>query len=160
MNPVLAELIGRFRSAQDRGVGVVDERLGPALGVRRPASNREWVAICAESGLYYLRRIDGIGVYAHGYGIELILDGVTIDFDWGDAGEPDGFDAWRLWNFAQVNRLALDCGSHARVRAWLEESAALGELTADESLYYSPAHRASRPESRRLSDSPARRPPA
>jgi hypothetical protein len=142
MNPVLADMIRRFRSAQDRGVAAIVEVLGPALGVRLPALNREWVTICAESGLYKVRRVNGLGVYAHGYGIELTLDGVRIDFDWGDAGEPDGFDAWRLWNFVQVNEIAVDCGGYAQVRSWLEEAAVRGELTRDTCLYYSPAHRA------------------
>jgi hypothetical protein len=145
MNPVLADMIGRFRAAQDRGVVAIVEVLDPALGVRLPASNREWVTICAESGLYKVRRVDGLVVYAHGYGIELTLDGVTIDFDWGDAGEPDGFDAWRLWNFVQVNKIAADCEGYARVRSWLEEAAARGQLTRDTCLYYSPAHRARLP---------------
>jgi hypothetical protein len=82
MNPVLADMIARFRSAQDRGVAAVAEVLGPVLGVRLPASNREWVSICAECGLCgVVRHVNGIGVYAHGNGIELVLDEVTIDFD-------------------------------------------------------------------------------
>jgi hypothetical protein len=145
MNPVLADMIGRFRSSQDRGVAAIVQLLGPPLGVRPPASNREWVTICARSGLYKVRRVNGLGVYAHGYGIELTLDGVMIAFDWGDAGEPDGFGAWRLWNFAQANKIAADCVGYAQVRSWLEEAAARGELTRDTCLYYSPAHRARLP---------------
>ena len=142
MNPVLVDIIEPFRSAQDRGVAAIAEILGPALGVRLPASNREWVSICAECGLHKGRRVNGLGVYAHGYGIELTLDGLSIDFDWGDSGEPDGFDAWRLWNFVQVNKIATYCGSYDQVRSWLEEAAARGELTRDTCLSYSPGHRA------------------
>jgi len=145
MNPVLAEMIGRFRSAQDRGVAFVTDVLGPALGVRRPASNREWVAICGDCGLLKRRHLEGVEVYAHGFGIELIFDGLTIDFDWGDRGEPDGFDGWRLWYFCQTNAIKVDCGSCSQVRSWLEEAVVLGELTKDRLLYYSPDHRATRP---------------
>jgi hypothetical protein len=141
MNPVLADMIGRFRAAQDRGVAAIVEALGPALGVRLPASNREWVTICAETRLYKVRRVNGLGVYAHGYGVELTLDGVTVDFDWGDAGEPDGFDAWRLWYFVQANKIAVDCRGYSQVRSWLEKAAARDELTRDTCLYYSPVHR-------------------
>jgi len=142
MHHVLADMIARFRDAQDRAVGVLVGVLADTLGIRVPTSNREWVTICAECGLYNTRRVNGIEVYAHGFGIELVLDGVTIDFDWGDAGEPDGFDAWRLWNFIRVNELPVACDSYAQVRSWLEEAAASGELTRDQLLYYSPAHRA------------------
>lgn len=141
MNPVLADMIARFRSAQDRGAAVVEKVLGPAFGVRLPATNREWVTICEQCGLYKVRHVNDIGVYAHGFGIELVLDGVTIDFDWGDSGEPDGFDAWRLWNFVRENGIAVKCGRVSQVRTWLEEAAALGELDQDRLLYYSPMHR-------------------
>jgi hypothetical protein len=120
MNPILADMIARFRAAQDRGVAVVSDVLGPALGIRLPASNREWVAICGEPGLYKIRHLNGIEVYAHGFGIELAFDGLVIDFDWGDAGEPDGFDSWRLWNFVRVNGIDVECRSQAEVRTWLE----------------------------------------
>jgi len=145
MNPILADMIGRFRSAQDRGVAVIAEVLGPEFGARLPATNREWVTICEECGLYEVRHVDDVGVYAHGYGIELALDGLTIDFDWGDSGEPDGFDTWRLWNFARVNGVAVDGVDFSHVRSWLGEAAACGELTQDSQLYYSPTHRARPP---------------
>ena len=145
MHPVLANLINRFRAAQDYGVTLVRDVLGSAVGVRLPTSNHEWVTICAECGLYQIDWVSGIEVYAHGYGIELIVDGLTIDFDWGDHGEPDGFDCWRLWNFARGNGLPLPCESSVQVRSWLEEAAARGELTRDTHLYYSPRHRASPP---------------
>jgi Domain of unknown function (DUF6896) len=139
----LEEMIRQFRAAQGRGVAVVASVLRNELGVRLPKSNREWVSICAECGLLWSpQEVGGIQVYAHGYGIELMVDGLNIDFDWGDAGEPDGFDAWRLWNFYQVNGLPLPCESYVQLSSWLEEAAEHGELTKDELLYYSPLHRA------------------
>jgi hypothetical protein len=142
MNPILQEIIARFRAAQDRGVAAVVGVLGPTLGVRLPASNREWVAICSESGLYHVRRVNGLEVYAHGYGLEIAFPDVTIDFDWGDEGEPDGFDAWRLWNFVRENQPDVPCESHLQMIAWLEEAHEGRKLTRDRHLYYSPAHRA------------------
>jgi len=144
MNPILADAIARFRAAQDRGVAAVLEVLGPTLGVRLPASNCEWVSICAECGLYGVRWVNGIEVYAHGYGIELALPDVTIDFDWGDEGEPDGFDAWRLWNFVRENRLDVKCDGHLQMISWLEQAHQCRKLTMDRHLYYSPAHRAAK----------------
>jgi hypothetical protein len=132
----------RFRAAQDRGVAFIVEVLVPAFGVQLPDSPVEWVKISAETGLYNVRRVKDVEVYAHGFGVELIFDGLTIDFDWGEAGEPDGFDLWRLWNFARLNPCGAPCPEHAEVRAWVEEAAAAGELRRDRYLYYSPAHRA------------------
>jgi hypothetical protein len=142
MHTGLLTLIERFREAQDRGVAFIVNVLGPTLGVRLPTSPSDWVAICGETGLYNVRWINGVEVYSHGYGIELVIDGLTIDFDWGEAGDPDGFDEWWLWNFARLNPSLVPCPEHAQVRTWIEEAAASGMLVRDCYLYYSPAHRA------------------
>jgi hypothetical protein len=142
MHPSLVTLIERFREAQDRGVAFIVDVLGPALGVRLPKSPTEWVTICGETGLYNVRWVNGVEVYSHGYGIELSFGGLTIDFDWGEAGEPDGFDGWWLWNFARLNPCNSPCPERAQVRLWIENAATAGELTRDLYLYYSAAHRA------------------
>jgi uncharacterized protein DUF6896 len=162
MHPILADTIQRFRDAQDRGVEAIVEVLGGTLGVRLPASNREWGAICVECGLHHVRWINGINVYVHGYGIELIFPDITIDFDWGDSGESDGFDTWRLWNFLCVNKVNEGHPYYAQIKSWLdnrgsggsegylqieswlEEAHECGELTRDRCLYYSRAHRSPR----------------
>jgi hypothetical protein len=95
--------------------------------------------------LYNVRWINGGEVYSHGYGIELVIDGVTIDFDWGERGESDGFDVWRLYNFARLNPAIVARVPHAQVREWMEEALAAGELVEDRYLCYSPRHRARRP---------------
>lgn len=118
--------------------------LGPTLGVRLPRSPGEWVAICGETSLHNVRRLNGVEVYAHGYGIELGFGGLTIDFDWGEFGEADGFDVWRLWNFARLNPCDAPCPTHSQVKTWVEAAVAAGELTRDRYLYYAPAHRAER----------------
>jgi hypothetical protein len=142
MDARLVELIPQFRVAQDRGVRAVVEVLGPTLGVRLPSSNRHWVSICAETGLYGVQWVNGIEVYAHGYGIEFTFPDLSIDFDWGDNGEPDGFDGWRLWLFARMNRMVLASRSSVQVSEWLEQVAERNELVRDTHLYYSPSHRA------------------
>jgi hypothetical protein len=87
--------------------------------------------------------VNGIEVYAHGYGIELIFPDLTIDFDWGEEGEPDGFDNWWLWNFIRSNKIDAACESCLQIRSWLEEAYQRGELIRDFSgLYYAPDHRA------------------
>ncbi|HZF51497.1 MAG TPA: hypothetical protein VE093_22730, partial [Polyangiaceae bacterium] len=39
----------------------------------------------------------------HGVGCRATVDGVEVDFDFGPDGRTDGFEAWRLWYFAQQN---------------------------------------------------------
>ena len=148
MHPDLANLIGKFRAAQDRAVAFIAGTLRDVLGVRLPISNREWVAICGETGLHGVRRVNGVEVYCHGYGIELTFPDLSIDFDWGDHGEPDGFDWWRLHFFSYFNPKVVPFAARDDVRGWLEGAEAAGELTSDDSLYYSPAYRARSPLAR------------
>ena len=47
--------------------------------------------------------ISGIEFSFHGVGCRATVDGVEVDFDFGPNGRTDGFEAWRLWRFAQQN---------------------------------------------------------
>jgi hypothetical protein len=136
MNQTLNELIDRFRAAQDIGVETLKKWKLP-----QPSANREWPFICIESKINHQTEIDGIGVYSHGYGIKLTIGTLTIDFDWGDNGEPDGFDAWRLYVFA-LNNFDKMTVSHESIQVWLDDSLAAGELTKSGSLYFDPTRRA------------------
>jgi len=137
MPPVLDTLIDRFRKAQDIAVDALIHKLNIPL----PETNRAWPFYCAENGLHQTRELNGIGIYAHGYGIELKIDSLTIDFDWGENGEPDGFDGWRLYNFNTDNHSDIEC-SHDDVNDWLKRAHADGELIKEASLYYDPNRRA------------------
>ena len=137
MLPVLDNLIDRFRKAQDLAVRTLVHK----LAIPNPESNRAWAFYCAENGLHEIRELDGVGIYAHGFGIELKIEGLTINFDWGDHGEPDGFDGWRLWNFRTDNCPEVEC-SHKEVNKWLQRAYNDGELVKDTTLYYDPGRRA------------------
>lgn len=142
MKPSLLNLIGEFRAAQDRAVAFISGTLREVLGVRLPTSNREWVAICDETGLNNVRWLNGVEVYSHGYGIELTFPDLATDFDFGDHGEPDGFAAWWLHLFSRCNPKLVPLAESAVVKGWLDEAFAADELTEDDRLFYSPAHRA------------------
>lgn len=137
MNPTLAVLIEEFRDAQDIGVAT----LLNDLKIPQPRSGIGWVHFCEARGLYETKILHGVGVNAHGYGIELKIGPLTIDFDWGAKGEPDGFDGWRLYNFAMDNLSHIEC-THEVVNQWLEDALGAGELTKEGNLYYDPKRRA------------------
>jgi len=137
MNPTLNSLIERFRNAQDVGV----KTLTKSLNVPRPSSGLDWVLYCAEHGLHDLDKLGDVGIYAHGYGIELKIAELTIDFDWGDNGEPDGFDGWRLWKFAGDDSNDVSF-THSDVNAWLDEAYSRGQLTKTGALFFDPNRRA------------------
>ncbi|MBT9519978.1 MAG: hypothetical protein IV101_03705 [Dechloromonas sp.] len=64
----------------------------------------------------------GIRYVKHGYGCWVHLPEGEVDFDFGQRGEIDGFDEWRLWKFCQhrpntyafdTQQALLDCVGHA-----------------------------------------------
>jgi len=136
MHDTLDRLIEEYRAAQDVGV----RTLLRDLGVPQPSSGGDWWLYCSKNGLYNSNQLGGIPIYAHGYGIELKIGSLTIDFDWGPSGEPDGFDGWRLYKFSLDNLAAIKC-SHSEVNAWLEDALANGELIKVGSLYFDPNRR-------------------
>lgn len=138
MNPALESLIAHFRAAQDLGVATLTQK----LLIPSPATDRDWPFICIEYKINRRCDRDGVGIYSHGYGIELKIEDLTIDFDWGNEGEADGFDAWRLYNFTIDNRDCLSC-THSGVQQWLDEAVAAGEITKSGNLYYDPKRRTS-----------------
>ena len=137
MKQELDELIGEFRSAQDRAVAFLSRE----LGIPRPDTNRDWVRIWYAHELQKPGVRNGVHIDCHGYGVELVLADVTIDFDWGENGEPDGFDAWRLYVFLLNNR-PTDTRTDDEIQGWLDETLAEGELTMFGKLYFDPKRRA------------------
>ncbi len=79
MHETLDRLIGEFRAAQDIAVA----RLLRDLGVPQPSSGIDWVHYCCKNGLYETDELGGVGIYAHGFGIELKIGSLTIDFGLG-----------------------------------------------------------------------------
>lgn len=66
-------------------------------GFELPNSNSEWACNGAKR-VGVLK--DGTKYVKHGYGCRVDLPNETVDFDFGEKGEIDGFDAWRLSTFA------------------------------------------------------------
>jgi hypothetical protein len=147
MNPELESLIKQFRTAQDVGVATIRDTLSIPL----PKSGPDWVHYCCANGLQKINELNGIPIYAHGYGIQLKIDDLTIDFDWGPNGEPDGFDAWRLYNFTLDNATGVRC-THKDVIRWIEAALENGELERIDYTYFDPKRRATRIEVDEQSD--------
>jgi hypothetical protein len=137
MNTTLEQVIADFRQAQDRAVATIRDDLKWKL----PPSNRDWVFLCGSEGYYGIRELNGIKIYAHGYGIELKYPDLIIDFDWGEKGEGTGFDVWRLWNHCKVNERFLNECTYESIRQWLMAAHHADELKRDRLLWYRPQER-------------------
>jgi hypothetical protein len=137
-------LIRYFREAQDIGVAAVVNTLRLPI----PKSGSDWSLYCCANGIQRVEELNGIPIYAHGFGIELKIGKLTIDFDWGPNGEDDGFDAWRLYNFTLDNDTGVEC-THGDVIRWIQDAYSNGELERIDHMYFDP-HR--RSESRRIDE--------
>ncbi len=128
MQPELQSLIGDF-------VATVAQRfaqLQREVGVATPTSSTAW----ATNGLKKGTLSDGAIYSKHGVGCLIEASEKGVDFDFGDCGEIDGFDAWRLLQFAEISN-----GQHAatdkkKIQALLDSALAAGEIEKRGSLYY------------------------
>ena len=129
MNSDLDELITKY-------VDVAAElfpRVAQHLGASASISNTDWAMLgVPERGI----TSDGIKYFKHGYGV-VITDGKRkIDLDLGDNGEINGFDAWRLFDFAESNKIPTSFGSHKEIETSIKEAVVSGELTHSGYILY------------------------
>lgn len=65
----------------------------------------------------------------HGCGLYAKLNGVEVDFDFGDNDRVDGFDAWRLKSFAESKKnIYPDFVTEKSVQIELDKLAQLGQI--------------------------------
>ena len=69
-------------------------------GIRLPESNTAWACNALEQRGFLP---GGAKYFKHGYGCAVHLDNAVVDFDFGDKGQVNGFDVWRLTRFAEGN---------------------------------------------------------
>ncbi|MDY0835529.1 DUF6896 domain-containing protein [Pseudomonas sp. SED1] len=92
MNNQLAMLISDYQASIAAAVDMMQRS-----GIPRPPTNTDWVV----TDIPQRGELEGgVRYFKHGYGCAVSLPTGTVDFDFGDRGEIDGFDAWRLASFA------------------------------------------------------------
>ena len=100
-------------------------RLAGALGFNLPVKDSEWAGLDIP---HRGKTVDGLEYFKHGFGMAIKYDGGVIDIDFGDKGEYDGFDAWRLFRFAEESKLPTPYVDHRQVEFDMKEAEASGEL--------------------------------
>lgn len=120
MNQKLARLIADYQASVREAV-----RLMQQSGIPLPATNNDWVGTdIPQRGAL----ANGVPYFKHGYGCAVSLPGGAVDFDFGENGEIDGFDAWRLAGFAGARLPEYGFESEAALRACLNAEVAAGSL--------------------------------
>lgn len=121
MKSELRNLIEAYRTAASEPI----PRLSEALGFKLPITNTRWVGLdIPHKGITG----DGLQYFKHGYGVAIKFDGGAIDIDFGDEGEYDGFDGWRLFRFAKDSNFHTPYKDHREVEADIKDAEAKGQL--------------------------------
>lgn len=129
MDRELDELITRY-------VDVAAElfpRVAKHLGVSIPIANREWADLRIEQRG---STTDGIDYFKHGYGVAMTDGNHKIDLDLNLTGQIDGFDAWRLFEFARSNKLHTSFNSHYEIESALQVALKSDELEYPQDKLY------------------------
>ncbi|WP_147292965.1 DUF6896 domain-containing protein [Dyella psychrodurans] len=107
-------------------------------GISLPSSNRAW-SMNDVPNIGVLAR--GIRYRKHGYGCEVFLPDIAIDFDFGDHGEYDGFDLWRIRIFAGERLTQFGISSGEELDGLFKEAVRTGALVQSNGTLYYLRHR-------------------
>ncbi len=92
MDSGLSRLIADYQAKVAVAVAMLE-----SAGIPRPSTNREWVkTILPHEGSLG----NGFSYCKHGFGCRVHGPERQVDFDFGDEGQIDGFDAGWLFGFA------------------------------------------------------------
>ncbi len=129
MDRRLGDLIDDYLGSVSKAVALLEE-----AGIPRPASDRAW----ASNGVAHAGVLRGGASYRkHGYGCEVRLASGSVDFDFGRAGQIDGFDVWRLADFAGDRLAAFGFDSQHELEATFAREVGSGAiLRSGDTLHY------------------------
>jgi hypothetical protein len=122
MDRRLALLIQDYQETVVKAVAVLER-----AGIPRPASNTEW----AGTDLSTADVMSEYRIFKHGFGCSVKGLGLAVDFDFGNAGQIDGFDIGRLQAFATRRADLFGFASFDEIRRALADATEGGEIKVD-----------------------------
>jgi hypothetical protein len=121
MDMKLQRLVSDYQTVVSRRF----RQLRTELGFAAPESDVAWACNDLEQTG---RLSDGARYFIHGYGCAITGATDSVDFDFGENGEIDGFAASSLWGFALASKKDYGFASAEEIAAAITRSAAEGEL--------------------------------
>jgi hypothetical protein len=120
MDHRLAKLINHYLASVSAAVKLLE-----LAGFERPESNTTWAC----NGIPQIGVLPGgIKYFKHGYGCAVHLDSGEVDFDFGENGEINGFDTWRLSSFANERLFNYGFSSEKDLEACFKAEVTAGAL--------------------------------
>ncbi|MBA4029554.1 MAG: hypothetical protein C0478_01350 [Planctomyces sp.] len=132
-------IVNSFLADQRRAKRILSAKLGIPYDIRA----LEWAFRSAENRRSYMASPFAEIFRIHGYGIELKIGDLHIDFDYSESGRPDGFDSWRIFIFITDGKYGhTDSDDHIseRVDEWFKELVRIGRIERLDNLYYFTEH--------------------
>ena len=129
MNKYLAHLIRDYQAKVHEALVLMQRS-----GIRMPNSSRQWI----ESDLPLKGLLDSdIAYVKHGSGCTVYLPDGEVDFDFGNLGEINGLDLWRLSLFASRRLTTYGFESQNALKMCFETAVSEGHLVrSDDSIFY------------------------
>ena len=129
MNTELLNIINKYQSA----IEVLFPKVAKHLNVELPISNNNWAGLTLEQ-----RGVTpcGIKYFKHGYGISMNDGNMSADFDLGDKGQINGFDAWRLADFVIKNNIKTSLSNGKVIETAIADAVKTGDVTFSGYLLY------------------------
>ncbi|MEM7165861.1 MAG: hypothetical protein AAF581_10375 [Planctomycetota bacterium] len=127
MESSLAQLIADFQRRAAQAVALLQ-----SAGVDLPESNLAWASDARPPA----ELPGGFRCRKHGFGCVVSGPDWCVDFDFGEEGQFDGFDAWRLFWFAQRANGHYDFETLADMRTAVEAATTEGALTRKGQMWY------------------------
>lgn len=102
-------------------------------GIKQPITNIEWACMDIPQ---LSKLIGGIPYFKHGFGCKLKLPRGAVDFDFGEQGQINGFDLWRLLDFAGSRLFEYGFSSEAALKQRFEDEVKAGRLVYSGYILY------------------------
>lgn len=132
MDIELKKLIKEFNATQEKAVNVLESE----LSCPRPKSTNDYIDRCVEIILESESVSNKYRIYPHGYGMSIVINGVFIDFDFGEDGEIDGFDPYRLFSFALNNNFNTALDTIEKIQSAVDTAVSEGSILKSDYINY------------------------
>lgn len=128
MNPIIEHVIHNYL-----GSIAVATQLLVANQILLPTSDKEWCKIKLTTLYHDSQKV----VYRkHGYGLEVRINDLIIDFDFGINGQTTGFDLWRLTSYIEQNSINISPLTINEFELLFNEAVASGHIIKFDRLFY------------------------
>jgi len=130
MNQELVNLIGKFNTAQVKAVDILENK----FNCPRPSSTDDYIVRCVPIIRNANYESYGYKIRPHGIGMEIYIEGEIVDFDFGQNGEFNGFDAWRLMEFVNNNKISTSLDAEEKIETAINEALVSGEIVKGDGM--------------------------